>query len=455
MVTNIILLVCVYPFVLFMYVLLKNQLTPRKGLWYGVSLTKEQADTPEVEQVTKKYNKEMRNNLILLLLVPIPAVFIPWFSVFMIFWTVWLFAGVVAFFIPFAKANGTLKELKRKKGWKKAEEGRRIVEIKSAGEVRRVKWYHFLLQSILSVAAFVWALVRFHGDKMAALSITIGSFAFITLFFWVAAIWMDKQRTQVISVNSEVNLNYARAKKNLWKNMWVICSWINTVYTVALLWMLDAEMRLMGFFIGSTIVYTVAVLAALFWVLKKKKKLDATYKDKMDMVLPDDDDNWIWGMVYYNPNDKRSSVESRTGFGITTNMAKPVGKVLMGLLAVVILQMVLVCAWVVLLEFTPISLVIDGKELVASQIDGDYSIPVSIVEDVTLLEELPDWNKVNGTGMETLQKGTFRIPEVGRCEVFLNPQNTVFIRFEAAGTTYYMSGYDDAETLKVYEALVR
>ena len=40
MVTNIILLVCVYPFVLFMYVLLKNMLTPKKGLWYGVSLKK-------------------------------------------------------------------------------------------------------------------------------------------------------------------------------------------------------------------------------------------------------------------------------------------------------------------------------------------------------------------------------------------------------------------------------
>lgn len=455
MVTNIILLVCVYPFVLFMYVLLKNMLTPKKGLWYGVSLTKEQADTPEVAKIAKTYNRQMRGGLAVIMLTPIPAVFIPWFSVFMIFWTIWLLAGVVAFFIPFANANTKLKELKREKGWKKNEETERIVEIKNAGTLHRVKWYHFLPQSVISLAVFVWALVHFYGDKMAALSITIGSFAFITLLFWLAAVWMDRQKTQVISTNSEINVNYARAKKNLWKNMWVVCAWVNTVYTVALLWMLDVEMKLTGFFMGATVAYTVVVLAVLVWVLKKKKKLDILYQDKMDMIQPDDDDNWLWGMIYYNPRDKRSSVESRTGFGITTNMAKPAGKVLVGFLAVVMLQMVIVCAWVVLLEFTPILLEIEDKVLVASQINDDYSIPISIIQEVTLLEEKPKWEKISGTGMDNLQKGTFRIAEVGRCEVFLNPQNGLFIRFEAAGTTYYMSGYDDAETMAVYEELIQ
>ena len=455
MTVKLILLGCVYPFVLFMYVLLKNELAPKKGLWYGVTLTKEQAAAPEVEQITKNYQKQMRLGLLAILLVPVPAVLLPWFSVFMIVWTVWLLASTFVFFIPFGKANTALKELKRQKGWKKNGIGERVVEIKSAGAVRKVKWYHFLPQSILSLAAFGWALVRFWGDKLGALSVTIGSFAFITVFFWLAAVWMDRQRTQVISSNSEVNLNYARAKKNLWKNMWVICAWINTVYTVALLRMLDSDMRLTGFFAVSAIIYTVAVLAVLIWVLNKKKKLDKTYRDKMDMMWQEDEDNWIWGMIYYNPKDKRSSVESRTGFGITTNMAKPAGKLLIGFVAVVTLQLILVCMWVVLLEFTPISLRVEDTVLVASQINEDYRIPVSIIEEVTLLDEKPKWEKVSGTGMDTLHKGTFRIYEEGSCEAFLNPQNGVFIRFEAAGTTYYMSGYDDEETLKVYEELVK
>ena len=455
MVTAIILLVCVYPFVLLMYFLIKNESVPKKGLYYGVSLTKEQAGTLEVEQVTKEYNGQMRKSLAVLLVVPLPAIFIPWFSVFLTFWMVWLVAGIFAFFIPFARANGKLKELKREKGWKKAEEGERIAEIKNAGGVHRVKWYHFVPQSAISVAAFIWVLIRFHGEKMEALSITMGSFAFITLLFWLAAAWMDGQKTQVISTNSEVNLNYARAKKNLWKNLWVICAWINTAYTVALLWMLDVEMKLTGFFMAATLIYTVAVLAVFFWVLKKKQKLDAMYQERMDMVQPDDDDNWLWGIVYYNPKDKRSSIEKRIGIGITTNMARPAGKALVGFLGVTLLGMLLLCIWVILLEFTPIQLSVEDNMLMASQIGEDYSVPVSIIREVTLLEDLPDWDKVSGTGMEKLQKGTFRIAEVGRCEVFLNPENTVFIRFEAAGTTYYMSGYDDTETMAVYEELVK
>lgn len=60
---NVFLLICVYPFVLLMYFLLKNEATPQKGLYYGVTLNKEQAKELEVGQITKIYNKQMRRYL--------------------------------------------------------------------------------------------------------------------------------------------------------------------------------------------------------------------------------------------------------------------------------------------------------------------------------------------------------------------------------------------------------
>ena len=68
------------------------------------------------------------------------------------------------------------------------------------------------------------------------------------------------------------------------------------------------------------------------------------------------------------------------------------------------------------------------------------------IEHVEKITELPSWSKSSGTAMDTLEKGTFFIRNVGKCEVFLNPENTEFLHFSADGTDYYMSGSDDAQT---------
>jgi uncharacterized membrane protein len=40
--------------------------------------------------------------------------------------------------------------------------------------------------------------------------------------------------------------------------------------------------------------------------------------------LPDNDDSkWIWGIFYFNPNDKRLFPPKRLGWGWTTNFANP------------------------------------------------------------------------------------------------------------------------------------
>lgn len=446
--------VCMYPFVFLMYFILKNEATPKKNLYFGITLNKEQAETPEVAEITKAYNKQMRVLFWIMILAPIPMFFIPWVSVFMSAWMLWLLASVVCFFVPFGVANKKLKVLKTEKGWKKTENAPVLTEIKSAGKIRRVKWYHFLPPCVASLGIGAWALVANRGERMEAVSILVGSFAVITFLFWAAAVWMDKQKTQIVSTNSEVNVNYARAKKNLWKNFWVACAWVNTVYMVSLLFALDVNAKLTKTFIVATVIYTVLTVLLLAWMIKKKKKLDETYQEFMDVVLPDDDDNWIWGMCYYNPKDKHTMVEKRVGIGTTINMATFAGKALAVFCSILILAIPVLDVWMMLTEFTPIQLEIANDRLVASQIDEDYSIPVIIMEDVTLLSELPKWSKVSGIGMDELQKGTFRIPEVGRCEVFLNPQNGLFIRFEAAGTTYYMSGVDDEETREIYEMLI-
>lgn len=436
-----------------MYFLVKYESAPKRGYVYGVSLSSAQRETPEVQGIIKGQQRRLRNYFIVLMLFPLPALFIPWFSIFMVVYMIWLIGGIFIFFVPFAKANVRLKELKREKGWNVSQPEGVMTEIKLAGKVRRVKFSQFLLPCIISIFSFVLCLFEFREERLEALYVSVGSIAFLTPLFYLAAVWMDRQKTEVISMDSEVNLNYTRAKKNLWKNFWVEGAYLTAAYTAIMV--AGFTWRLPGFdvVIWSSIAYTLLLFAAVFFLIKKKNRLDKAYSDKRDVLMSDEDDNWIWGLVYYNKKDKHALVEKRFGTGSSINMATPLGKGLVGFVFLTLLSLPFICLWLILLEFTPIQLRVENSQLIASQIRDDYTIYTVSVRDAELIEELPKWEKISGTAIDGLRKGTFRIPNEGRCEVFLNPDNQYFIRFEVAGVTYYMSGADDEETLSVYEAL--
>ena len=168
----------------------------------------------------------------------------------------------------------------------------------------------------------------------------------------------------------------------------------------------------------------------------------------------DDDRHWIWGIFYYNPADRHSMVPKKAGMGTTMNLATPVGKGSAILGAVVLMVTIpAMCIWLILDEFTPIRLAVEDEILYAKHLNVDYEIQVEDIEHVEKITELPSWSKSSGTAMDTLEKGTFFIRNVGKCEVFLNPENTEFLHFSADGTDYYMSGSDDAQTEEIYQII--
>ena len=451
--TNLILVICLYPFVFLMYFLVKNDGMDKKRGRFGVMLSKEQQKEPEVEQITKEYGKQMNKLLLVLALVPILIIFIPWFSVSTSLWLIWMLIVCFVFFVPYGIANGKLKELKSVKGWKQTKDASIYVEIKEAGRIRRVKWYHFLPQTLLSVLLFVVGMVTYQGAGQMVMSILIGSFASITPMFWMVAVWMDKQKTQPISTDSDVNVNYGRAKKNLWKNFWMLCCWVNVVYTASLFATFDADGRLRKVFWVGFLLYMLITVVLLIWMLKTKNVIDEKYQEKMNLASADDDDNWLWGLIYCNPRDRHFMVEKRVGAGTTVNVATTGGKVFVVLIGGMLLSIPLLCIYLFLLEFTPIHLTIADNQLVAVQIREEHVIGLHSIDKVELLTELPKMSRNHGTSVLNLKKGSYKVKDAGHCEVFLNPQNTVFIRLEAYGDTYYLGGFDDAETRAIYEEL--
>ncbi len=452
MVSSMILCFMMYPFIFLMYFLIKNDATPKQKLWFGVTLDREQQAEINVKSVQEEYNKQMKHTLWFMLLFPLPMFLIPWFSVALTYWMVWILLSVFVFFVPFAKANKKLKERKKEKGWNTAAVQEVYAEMKQAGEIRRVKWYHFLPPTLIGIGI---AMISVMTDGMKggeALSVMEITFAVVVLLFWGLAVRMDKQRTQIISSDSDVNVNYSRAKKQLFGNFWLIMTWMHIVCMAGMLFAVDRNGLFTNWFWICMTVYFVLTIIGLVWILRKKIALDKTYEIHMDYE-EDDDQHWIWGMVYYNPKDKHSMVDKRVGVGTTVNMATPVGKGFAAAGILGLLSLPMIGIWIMMLEFTPICLKVENGQIIARHLKTDYVISVIRIDEAKLLDELPKMSRNQGTAMDRLKKGSYHIKEQGNCEVFLNPQNSVFLMIETSDELYYFSGSTDAETEKVYEYL--
>ncbi len=449
--TGIFVITC-YPILFVMYFMLKDA-ADKNGLCFGATLKKELRSDVAVKEVEAKFRKRMKWSTIIMAVVPIPFVFIPYFSISMSLWMIWI---LVLCFLPsvfFAMANTRIKELKQEKGWTE-EHSVSYTDLKTASVPRKVKLVTFLPTLILSTIPVVIAFLMFRGYGYEIYGWLVATFAMCTYLFYACAVWTDKQKIAVISEDSDVNMNFARAKKQVWKNFSLVCAWTNTAFTWLMLFLMwQSGMAVIGIIWGS-VLYGVVIIAATVWLIKKIWDINKKYEAKRTMVdVADDDKNWLWGMVYYNKNDKHFMIESRFGTGTTVNLGNKAGMITTVASFAVLLLLPVICIWMIMVEFTPIQVTVENDTIICEQLSVDYEIPLADIDAYEAVTELPEMTKVNGMGMDNVLSGTYEVYREGMFEVFLNPQNELFIKITVDDLTYYIGGVDDAMTQEVLDAI--
>lgn len=450
----IIFFVGMYPVLFILYFMMKDAGKPQDGCCFAVHIEKEWLETDTIKAVQENYKKELKRIVQILALIPFVTLVLPTVSIPFTVWMLWIVAVCIVPFIPLARANEKLKAWKHEHGLATEQTHMVYTEMKSASGVRRVNLPAFLPPMLLSAGIAAFSIFYFCTKDLAVYAGMIVTFALITVMFYGIAVWMDNQKTQVISSDSDVNLNYARAKKNLWKNLWLWMAWMNTVYMAVMTMMFAVDLIATEWVLWGSIGYSVLTLIALIWFAKRMRAIEIRYEEKRENIFDDDDDAWIGGIIYYNKKDKRTMVPQRLGIGTTVNLATPAGMI-WDIVGIAILLIVLpgCCIWMMLEEFTPIKLAVEENVLMAEQFKTDYEIPLDSIESIMLIDEKPNWKKVNGTGMDNICKGTFRV-EGEKCKVFANPQNAVFMEIHTAEYTYYMSAADEAGTQEIYEEIL-
>jgi hypothetical protein len=300
----------------------------------------------------------------------------------------------------------------------------------------------------------VLSFVLFQGAGYSALRICIITFGLCTILFYLSAVWTDRLRVSVICEDTDTNLNYARAKKQVWKNFWLLCSWVNTLFTLSIFGAMYVREQGLAWIIWGSIFYCVVVMGLAMWLIFKLFAINKAYEDKRTIKdASDDDSHWIWGMLYYNPKDKHIMVENRMGTGTAMNMATGVGKGMYIFATLCLLIIPISSIFMIMLDFTPIIAKIENEKIVCTHLSIEYEIPLEDIENYTVITKLPEMTKVVGNGMDHVLSGTYEIYREGMFETFLNPQNDLFIKIETEDEMYYLSGADDEQTQEIIDVL--
>lgn len=461
MAVNIMMFVMLYPVVFVLYFAFRRAYRYENGCLFAVNMEKEWIKEPEVEAVVEKFGKEMKHDLILLALIPFCSLLTKHMSIQLSIWMMWILLVIFLLCLPFVHANNALKKWKMEHHFYGESDTQKYVELKGAGTVRRVHFFPFLIPNVIGFTGMLIPVCVKIFQIDLEQNVELGSIGWLCVIMWLCglllsacAVWMDRLPVTVVSSDSDVNRNYARAKKNVWKNFWLAASWINTAFIFEIVGTAVFTQNFGRNILIGSVVYAVLTMILCIPLTRRLNNVEQIYQEKKDFENhAGDDRHWIGGILYYNPKDHRTMVSKKAGVGTTVNMAAPTGKACTVFSVLCLLIIPLCSIWILMDEFTPIRLSVEQGTLYAKHLIIDYEIPVNDIENPGTVTELPKWTKSHGTGMDTLEKGTFIIHNVGKCEVFLNPENGEFLHFSVDGKDYYMSGCDDAQTKEVYDEI--
>ena len=288
------------------------------------------------------------------------------------------------------------------------------------------------------------------GEFWTEMAVYLTDVAMVALFYFLYRI-IFHQRADVFGSDARVNIALTMVRRHNWSAAWLWTAWLTGIFSLCMWRLLYKPLPL--------IIMSLSYSAALIFIIIRAEFKTRTAQQNLTGTgglsgYADEDDYWINGMFYYNPNDSHVMINKRIGFGTTINMASYWGKTIIAISVLSLLALPFMGIWMMQEEFTPVTLETDDAGIRAYHLSTQYAIASGDIYSAELLNELPDATKINGTAFGTLLKGKFMIPDLGTCRVCLNPEVPPFILVYAKSGTYILGSDDTSQTAAIYEALI-
>ena len=454
---------CMVPVLFFVFISMYPRKWENKNRIFGVNNRPEfnnEKSHEFINIVTATHRKEALIILILLVLIAVALLVIPDFTTKMIGWSFYIYVAFFAILVPYALGNSEMKKYKKYLGV--ISEKVMYADLKNVGKIHSLNVPMLIIADILGLFVVAFAVLIDINILPINLGIFQGTFICTALVASIIvtniiaapiAFIVDNSRNDVISENSDINANYNRARKKVFTDFIVAMSWVDDFMAAfTILMFIFHHSEIVMIYILSF--YLLLLLFSVFIFTLRKIALDKRYLTVESKLIEEDDDSWILGIFYFNPDDKRFSVEKRIGMGWTVNMAHPMGKLIsvFGIITIVVSLASMI--WIGMMASTPIGIREKDGYVICHHLWDEYKINKSEIVSA----EYGNLNNIHavriaGTGMENVAKGDFKVDGVGKCKFFLNPQAGNYIKIVTSDKIYYISDNTEEETSAFFKNL--
>lgn len=421
--------IMLYPILPILYFILNNEVKPKKQIIMAVTLPHHTMEDPAVISVCDEYQRELRKYAILLAILPFAVFFVEYTSIVLAIVMNWMLLTIILLYISFIRHHKKLKALKQERNWVFGSERKMLNDLKDVVEKEsRPNRRLFVPPIIISAVPLLYEVSVGQQQQTQISVLVICSFLLLTTgIFLIFNRLVYRQPAEIIDEDSNYNLNLTRIRRRNSGRFLLHAAWLNGLYSI-IIWLSITDRASFTVFSVSTLIFTAGIL----WVVLKAEfsTRNMQYKLAMESNTPvymDEDNYWINGMFYYNPQDGRTFVNTRVGIGITFNFAKPVGKLFMPFIIFSLLSIPAISAWTIAEEFTPIKVATTDTSIVIRHLSETARIDVAEIESIEVLDELPRVRKITGTNVGNIRKGTFNVDGYGRSRLYLNMQNPPFL----------------------------
>lgn len=413
-----------------MYFMLRNECKPKKNIIVGVTLPYEAQRDEAVLALLERYKKEMKIICWISLAAVVPSLFISSVGIAMTALMLWIVAICFVFFIPYIRCNKALRHLKEAHGWRRAAETPQVVtDLKAAAEeIRWLSPWWFLPPFLISLVPLLFDRTLWWLWAIDAALVPV---------FYLCYRYLYRSRAEVVDEDSERTLALTRIRRYNWGKCWIAVAWATGLLNIGMWLALEHIWLCMAVLLSYGLVVSVSVIGIEFRVRRLQEKLTA---DSGQGYYVDGDEHWIWGLLYYNPNDSRLMVNARVGINSTFNMARRPAQIIMGLILAVLLACPLVGVWMIGMERAPVELEVTETAIIGSHYGGEWSVALEDIKEVQVIADLPRLTRTMGTGMSNACTGQFSSSEWGRVTLCINPRVRPWLLVEQTDGKLFLFG---------------
>lgn len=419
-------MIWIVPFMGYLFI---NNTKFKKNIAVGVTFKEEGKRDEAVLLRLEVYKKQVKLISLLLLIAAIPGVFIETMWIMFTYWLTWIDLTVFVYAIPYYLCNRDLKKIKSERGWIYNSYETVSIDTDNIPKFKLLSPAFFMIPAILCLFPLIW-------DRTFMIMYVVMSLSVV--LFWIIYLYFYRKRSEAVNEEKELTRVLTQIRHYNWSKIWIIASLLTVALSFSgLLFLNHPAIALILVLVISTAICVIAVAIEI----KIRKMQEKLTEGSGTGLIVDEDDKWIGGMVYYNPNDSKLFVNERIGMNVTVNLAHTAGKVIMGLVLIALIALPFTGPAMHIYYEKPIDIQVNAEGIAASQGLTHYQIKLEDIANVEMINKLPEnLVRVNGTSFENLLKGNFRSGKENM-KLLLRTDNPPFMKVTTKKGEIFIFGF--------------